>query len=86
MKKLDIISMGETMVELYGSGSLSQSPIFHKSYAGDTMNMISMASKLGLVCGYITNVGDDPFKDYLLNEWKSLNINLECTQIIEGLH
>ncbi|SVD57047.1 uncharacterized protein METZ01_LOCUS409901, partial [marine metagenome] len=86
MKKLDIISMGETMIELYGSGSLSQSPVFHKSYAGDTMNMISMASKLGLHCGYITNVGDDPFKDYLLDEWKSLNIDLECTQIIEGFN
>ena len=86
MKKLDIISMGETMVELYGSGSLSQSPVFHKSYAGDTMNMISMASKLGLHCGYITNVGDDPFKDYLLDEWKSLNIDLEFTRIIEGFN
>ena len=43
MKKLDIISLGECMVELYGEGSLSQSPIFHKSYAGDTLNMISMA-------------------------------------------
>ena len=48
MKTLDIVSLGECMVELYGEGSLSQSPTFHKSYAGDTMNMISMASKLGL--------------------------------------
>ena len=86
MKKLDIISLGETMVELFGSGTLSQSPTFHKAYAGDTMNMISMASKLGLKCGYITNVGNDPFKDYLLDEWKSLNIDLECTQIIEGFN
>ena len=50
------------------------------------MNMISMASKLGLKCGYITNVGDDPFKDYLLDEWKSLNIDLKYTQIIEGFN
>ena len=86
MKKLDIISLGECMIELYGSDSLSKSPTFHKSYAGDTMNMISMASKLGLKCGYITNVGDDPFKDYLLDEWKSLNIDLKYTQIIEGFN
>ena len=86
MKKLDIISLGECMVELYGEGYLSQSPIFHKSYAGDTLNMISMASKLGLKCGYITNVGNDPFKDYLLDQWKSLNINLDCTQIIDGFN
>ena len=86
MKKLDIISCGEVMVELFGSGTLSQSPTFHKAYAGDTMNMISMATKLGLKCGYITNVGNDPFKDYLLDEWKALNIDLECTQIIEGFN
>ena len=74
------------MVELFGSGTLSQSPTFHKAYAGDTMNMISMATKLGLKCGYITNVGNDPFKDYLLDEWKALNIDLECIQIIEGFN
>ena len=83
---LDIISLGETMIELYGTGSLSQSASFNKSYAGDTMNIINMASKLGAKCGYITKLGDDPFKDYLQNEWKLNNIDLTCTQIVEGFN
>ncbi|MFL2768176.1 MAG: sugar kinase [Dehalococcoidia bacterium] len=83
---LDIISLGETMIELYGTGSLSQSDSFNKSYAGDTMNIINMASKLGAKCGYITKLGDDPFKDYLENQWKLNNIDLTCTKIVDGFN
>jgi 2-dehydro-3-deoxygluconokinase len=85
MKKLDILSLGETMIELYSEeGSLSKSSSFKKSYAGDTMNIISMASKLGLKCGYITKIGNDPFKDYLINEWMDNNIDLSQIITVEG--
>lgn len=83
---LDIVSLGETMIELYGTGSLSHSESFNKSYAGDTMNIINMASKLGAKCGYITKLGDDPFKDYLEKQWKLNNIDLTCTQIVDGFN
>ena len=75
-KKLDIISFGEVLIELRSKKSLSETNVFNKSYAGDTMNIINMASRLGSKCGYITKLGNDPFKEYLESQWKINNIDL----------
>ena len=64
---MDIISIGECMIEMFCEGPLSKSDTFTKAFAGDTMNMLVSASRLGAKTGYITHVGDDPFKDFLLN-------------------
>ncbi len=85
-KKLDIVSFGETMVEMFSDKSLSETDFFNKSYAGDTMNIINMASRLGSKCGYITKLGNDPFKEYLESQWKINNIDLSCTQVVEGFN
>jgi len=75
---MDIISIGECMIEMFCEGPLSKSDTFTKAFAGDTMNMLVSASRLGAKTGYITHVGDDPFKDFLLNSWASEGIDLTC--------
>jgi 2-dehydro-3-deoxygluconokinase len=72
---LDIVSLGECMIELFSEKSMAESRYFEKSFAGDTLNVIVAASKLGSKVGYITKIGGDPFGDYLLENWKALGID-----------
>ena len=57
------------MIELFSDEPLGTAPSFNKAFAGDTVNVLFMASRLGSSCGYITRLGDDPFADYLLDAW-----------------
>ena len=71
----DIVSIGECLIELFSDEPLRSAPSFRKSFAGDTLNMLAMASRLGTSCGYMTRLGDDPFADYLLDSWHELKID-----------
>ena len=83
IQPLDILSIGECMIEMFCEGSLSESPTFTKTFAGDTMNMLVAASRLGAKTGYITHVGNDPFKQFLLNSWAAEGIDLTCVTPLE---
>ena len=72
---LDIVSLGECMIELFSEKSIAEAGYFEKSFAGDTLNVIAAASKLGSKVGYITKIGGDPFGDYLLESWRALSID-----------
>ena len=74
--KLDIISIGECMIEMFCEGPLAKGETFTRTFAGDTMNMLVAASRLGAKTGYITRVGNDPFKEFLTESWSSEGIDL----------
>ncbi len=76
--RLDIVSIGECMIEMFCEGPLAQSDTFTRTFAGDTMNMLVAASRLGAKTGYITHVGNDPFQDFLTEAWRSEGIDLRC--------
>ena len=80
----DLISIGECLIELSSDMPLANSKKFKKSYAGDTFNVISMASTLGVSCGYITRVGEDPFAEYLISNWKSKSIDTTQVKLVPG--
>lgn len=73
---MDIVSLGESMVEFFCDGPISQATTFQRSIGGDTMNTIIAASRLGSKCGYITRLAEDQFGEYLLNKWKSESIDV----------
>lgn len=75
---MDIVSIGECMIEMFCEGSLSESRTFTKTFAGDAMNMLVAASRLGAKTGFITHVGNDPFKSFLLDAWTAEGIDLTC--------
>ncbi|WXG44134.1 MAG: sugar kinase [Promethearchaeati archaeon SRVP18_Atabeyarchaeia-1] len=72
---MDIVALGECMIEFFCNGSISEARTFEASAAGDTLNTIVAASRLGSRCGFITKVGGDAFGDFLINRWKSENID-----------
>ncbi len=78
VSRLDIVSIGECMIEMFCEGTLAQSDTFTRTFAGDTMNMLVAASRLGAKTGFITHVGNDPFQDFLNEAWRSEGIDLRC--------
>ena len=84
---MDIISLGESMVEFFCDGPISQATTFRRSIGGDTMNTVIAASRLGSKCGYITRLAEDQFGEYLLNKWKSENIDVSnVKRVSEGFN
>ena len=70
-ENLDIITIGERLIELSASGSLKTSGCFDKYYGGDTLVTAVAALRSGSKVGYITKVGNDSFGEYLLDAWQS---------------
>ena len=60
----EFISIGECMVELSSDQPLEEAETFTRSLAGDSLNILVAASRLGTSTGYITRLGSDPFTDY----------------------
>ena len=71
----DIVSIGECFVEFFSYDRLHADADLHMTYSGDTYNVLSMATRLGSSCGYISKVSDDPLGDYLLQSWSDDDID-----------
>ncbi|SHM36165.1 bifunctional 5-dehydro-2-deoxygluconokinase/5-dehydro-2-deoxyphosphogluconate aldolase [Roseibium suaedae] len=62
MKKLDVITIGRSSVDLYGAqigGRLEDMASFNKYIGGSPTNMAAGTARLGLKSGLITRVGDE---------------------------
>jgi len=81
---IDIISIGECMIELSTSESLTFALNLQKYYGGDTLNTTVAAARLGSKTGYITRVGKDSFQSFLLDAWQAENIDTSYIKIVEG--
>ena len=80
----DIVALGECMIELLSDEPIAEARSYRKAFAGDTMNAMYMASKLGSSCGYITRLAEDPFSDYLLREWSAQGIDASASRRVPG--
>lgn len=78
---LDIITIGESLIELSGEGRLTDTECFHRYYGGDTLVAAVAASRLGAKVGFITRVGNDAFKDYLMDSWVSEGLDISQVKI-----
>ncbi|MCL4544579.1 MAG: sugar kinase [Chloroflexi bacterium] len=80
----DLLSVGECMVELFAQVPLAEATSFTKTYGGDTCNALVAASRLGSSVGFITRVGDDPFRSYLLSSWQAEGIDTSWCRVTAG--
>ncbi len=83
-EKLDIITIGESLVELSSDKSLLYSEQLDKYYGGDTLCTAVTAVKLGSQVGYITRVGNDSFREYLLDSWQHVGLDISQVKLVEG--
>jgi 2-dehydro-3-deoxygluconokinase len=77
---LDILSLGEPMVELnQGEGSH-----FRQGFGGDTSNVAIAAARQGARAGYLSAVGRDAFGDALIDLWKAEGVSTETVNVDPG--
>ena len=50
----DMLSIGESMIELFSEEPMDRAETFTRSVAGDSLNIIVAASRLGTSTAYIT--------------------------------
>jgi 2-dehydro-3-deoxygluconokinase len=67
---LDILSMGEAMVEFNAAGPAVEGASYVQGYGGDTSNAAIAAARQGARAGYLTAVGADLFGEVLLSLWR----------------
>ena len=85
-EKLDIISIGESLIELSSDKSLTYSDTIDKYYGGDTLATAVAALRLGSKVGYISRVGMDHFKDFLLDSWQSEGLDISQVKLVDGFN
>ena len=83
---LDIVSLGESMVELFADEPMATTPIFSKAFGGDTLNMACGAARIGARVGYVTQVGRDPFAEYLLAGWQAAGVDTSHARLVDGFN
>lgn len=85
-EKLDIITIGESLIELSSDHSLAYAQTLDKYYGGDTLCTAIAAQRLGSKSGYITRVGNDPFREYLMDSWQSEGLDISQVKLIDGFN
>ncbi len=83
-ENLDIITIGEGLVELSSSTSLKFAQIFDKYYGGDSLCSAIAALRCGSSAGYITKLATDNFCEYLLDAWGSEGLDTSHIKLSQG--
>lgn len=83
---LDIVTIGESLIELSSDVSFTYADTLKKYYGGDTLTAAIAALRLGSKTGYISKVGNDAFKDYLLESWQQEGLDISQVKIIDGIN
>ena len=83
-RALDLIGVGECMVELLSAQPLGEAPALTRSYGGDVLNSLIGAARAGSRCGFVTRVGNDPFGPGLLAAWAAEGLDLSCAPLVDG--
>ncbi len=82
-EKLDIITIGEGLVELSSNVSLSLAESLDKYYGGDTLAAAVAARRMGSKVGYITRVGCDYFKEFLMDSWQAEGLDISQVKLTD---
>lgn len=77
---VDILSMGEAMVEFNAAGPASDGMSYIQGYGGDSSNAAVAAARQGASAGYLSAVGADLFGDALLALWAREGVDTSCVK------
>ncbi len=75
-----IACIGECMIEL----SQDAGSQIIRRYGGDTLNTAVYLARLGVSVDYVTALGDDPFSDEMIDEWKREGVGTSRVLRVKG--
>ncbi len=82
-KRFDLITIGESLVEFSTNQKLSDAECLHKYYGGDSLVAAIAARRLNSNVGFITCLGNDPFKNFMLKHWENEGLNTEHVRVTD---
>jgi 2-dehydro-3-deoxygluconokinase len=68
-----VACIGECMLELSGADNKAMT----LSYGGDTLNTAVYLSRLGVETDYVTALGDDPYSDWMVEQWRGEGVGTD---------
>lgn len=80
-QKLDIITIGESLIELSTDSKMSSADCLHKYYGGDALATAIAALRSGSKVGFITRIGSDSFKEFLLDSWQDEGLDVSQVKL-----
>jgi 2-dehydro-3-deoxygluconokinase len=80
----DLVAIGEGMVEFHAKADFASAQTFHRGFAGDVVNSLIHASRLGLRTALVSRIGDDAFAPALLAEWSAEAVDLTHAPVVPG--
>ncbi|WP_162126723.1 carbohydrate kinase family protein [Flavobacterium phycosphaerae] len=78
MKSIDIISIGEVLIDFIGheiNTSINRTKDYHRFLGGSPTNVAVNASRLGLNAILVASCGQDGLGDYVIRKLKTNNVN-----------
>ncbi len=85
-EKLDIITIGESLIELSANEDLAEAECLNKYYGGDTLTTAVAALRAGSKVGFISRIGLDCFKNYLLESWQNEGLDISHVKPVQGIN
>ena len=82
-KTFDLITIGESLIEFSTNQKLQEAECLHKYYGGDTLVSALAAKRLNSNVGFITCLGNDAFKDYMLSSWGKEGLDTSHIRIVD---
>ena len=77
---LDVLAIGEPMLEFSQTGDGGTAPQYLQGYGGDTSNFAVAAARQGARVGYFTRLGRDTFGDRFVALWQREGIDVASVQ------
>lgn len=74
-QKIDIVIIGECLIELSTNGTLANTSTLNKFFGGDTVTTAVAIARLGGKVTYLTKVGNDGFSEFIIASLQKENID-----------
>ena len=85
IKSPAVLIAGECMLELaLPEGLVGASPATKLAMGGDTLNTAVYLSRLGAKVSYLTALGDDPYSEWMLEQWRGEGVDTSAVQRLAG--
>lgn len=81
---VQILAIGEVMLELAPAGDANGKKVLALGYAGDTYNTAVYLARLGVATAYFTRLGDDPYSSEVLDLMKKEGLDTSSVERVPG--
>lgn len=81
---VQILAVGEVMVELAPAGEAKGKKLMALGYAGDTYNTSIYLSRLGIKTAYFTRLGDDPYSVEVIQCMEKEGLDTTSVETVPG--